>query len=447
MNSLNNTTRKVPRKFSLEDLSGSVEYMQRARRSIPLGVSSSRRASQRPVPIVVSHAQGSRVFDIDGNEYIDYLAGWGPMILGHQPAPVIDAVRAQLSRGAHYAMPFEAELELAERVIRHVPSAEMATFLSTGSEAVHLAITIARGATGRRTILKFDGHFNGWISPVAINMTGTPPVGGQPPYELHPEAGRAVGDDVVICPWNDAEAFESMMGDVGDSLAAVIMEPIAINAGVLSPSPGYLERVRELCDAHGVVLIFDEVVTGFRLALGGAQERLGVTPDLSTFAKALGNGFPVSAVAGRREIMSTLSEGSVRSFGTYNANPLAITAANATLAELESGGVQLYGDLERRSATLAAGIETAALKHGVPLRVNRVGSVLAVLWGLDREPVVYRDTYASDSVALERLDEQLTLRGVLSSDGRKMFVSTAHSDDDIAQTLDRFDDALREVAK
>nr|WP_156942000.1 aminotransferase class III-fold pyridoxal phosphate-dependent enzyme [Mesorhizobium sp. LNHC220B00] len=433
--------------LSPQNFTASLEYMERARAVIPLGVTSSSRAAQRPVPIVVARAQGSRLYDIDGNEYIDYLAGWGPMLLGHQSKPVVEAVRAQLERGEIFGTPHEGELELAERIVRLVPCAEMVTFLSSGSEAVHLALAIARGATGRRRVLKFDGQFNGWIAPLRTNMPGMPAVGHHPPYAARPDAGwPPSGDEIVICPWNDIAAFEAEMERVGGSLAAVIMEPVACNWGSLAPVPGYLERARELCDAYGAVLIFDEVITGFRLALGGAQQLLGVKPDLATFAKALGGGFPISAVAGRREVMEAASEGPVRAFGTYNGSPVPVAAANATLAELESRGSELYASLERRSANLASGILASAKKHAVPLRVSRVGSLLSLVWGLGRDPVTYFDVAASETAPLELLGEELTLRGIYTGNGHKLLISAAHSDDDIAKTLHSFDNALQVVA-
>lgn len=441
-----NGTKSVASERSQSDLAGSYGYIERARRVMPFGLSSSTRSGQRPTPIVIAKAQGSRLFDVDGNEYLDYAAGFGPMLLGHQPQAVLEAVNSQLARGVHFAAAHEGELELAERMVRLIPCAELVTFQSTGSEAVHCALAIARGATGRSHVVKFDGHFHGWIAPFQTNVPGMPPVGTEPPYAKHPAAGYPESDDVTICPWNEIEAFEALMAVEGDSIAAVIMEPVACNGGTLSPLPGYLERVRELCDQHGTVLIFDEIITGFRLGLGGAQQRFGVTPDLATFAKAMANGFPISAVAGRREIMTAVSEGPVRTRGTYNGNPVAVAAANAVLAELERRGDELYGELERRGALLAAGIERSAHKHGVPLRVVRVGSVLSLLWGLDKEPVSYREVAESDVESLSRLDEQLTLRGIYTMEGKRMYVSAAHTDEDIELTIQAFDQTLPAVA-
>lgn len=442
MNASEITEREIPPR-TLENFSRSLDYMERARELMPFGVASSKRATQRPTPLVIDHAKGSRLYDIDGNEYIDYVAGGGPMLLGHQSEPVIEAVRKQLERGTQYALAHEGELELAERVCRLVPGAEMVTFLSSGSEAVHLALAIARGATGRRRVLKFDGAFDGWIAPMCTNMPGGPAVGPERPYALRPNAGWNVGDeDVVICPWNDPAAFEAVMEEHGDSLAAVITEPAACNVGGILPLPGFLEFLREQCDKYGTVLIFDEVITGFRLAPGGAQERFGVTPDLATFAKAMANGFSISAVAGRRSVMSAATDGPVRTRGTYNGNPVVVAAANAMLAELENRGKALYDELERRSTDLAEGINAVAAKHGVPLRANRVGSVLALLWGLDKAPTSYRDVARSDFTALGDLEEQLNLRGICTIDGQRMFVSAAHTDEDIAQTIEALDQAL-----
>jgi glutamate-1-semialdehyde 2,1-aminomutase len=431
---------------TLRDLSGSVDYLKRARVRIPLGASSSKRATQMPTPIVVARAQGSRVHDVDGNEFIDYVGGGGPLILGHQPDPVVAAVREQLDRGCQFAAPHEAELELAERVAQSVPSADMVAFLSSGSEAVHAAIAVARGATGRSEILKFDGHYDGWIAPVEANMPGLEPGEGAIPYAVKPVAGWPPSPHVVICPWNDVEALAEIMERAGSSLAAVIMEPIACNAGALSPRPGFLERARELCDETGALLIFDEVITGFRMALGGAQERLGVLPDITVLAKALASGFPISAVAGRRAFMLAAAEGDVRLRGTYNANAVSVAAANATVDELQAGASELYPALESRSALLADGIREAGAEVGAALHINQVGSVVWLLLGLERQPETYREVARIDGEAHRRLDAELTKRGILTIDAQRLFVSTAHTDDDVARTIVAFREALEVAA-
>jgi len=423
----------------------SQDYIARARRLIPFGVSSSVRALQEPTPIVVDHASGSRIFDIDGNEYWDYLGGAGPMLLGHQPDVVMEAVRAQLERGCQYGAAHEGELELAERFTRIVACAEIVTFLSSGSDSVHMALGIARGATGRCRILKFDGHFHGWMAPVAANLPGMPPVTAGPPFEVHPVAGWPSSDDLVICPWNDLEAFEEIMESVGASLAAVIMEAIPCNFAAVVPADGFLKRIRELCDLHGVVLIFDEVITGFRVGLGGAQERLGVAPDMATFAKAMANGFPISAIAGREAVMSAAIEGPVRTRGTFSGNPVGVAAANATIEELERRADEIYPGLEETSARFARGLEEVASANGAPLRVHRVGSIFTLTWGLPDDPACYADMAASDEAKLKRLGAELLSRGVVSGYGSDLFVSTAHTATDIEATVEVFRASLEAI--
>ncbi len=255
---------------------------------------------------VLASGRGARCTDLDGNTYIDYFLAFGPLFLGHRPQPVLDAVMAHLAGDAIIAGgPHALEAELARLIVETVPCAERVVLSTTGSEAVQVAIRIARAKTRRRTVLKFDGHYHGWMEPVNVNALGTVPVAGPPPLELVPSVAAAgVPGEVIVCPWNDVAALEAMLTRFGDEIACVIMEPVPCNFGTFLPAPGYLEACRDLCRRHGVVLIFDEVVTGFRLALGGAQELLGVTPDMAVFAKAIGSGFTIAAVAGTAEAMA-----------------------------------------------------------------------------------------------------------------------------------------------
>ncbi|MEO7556389.1 MAG: aminotransferase class III-fold pyridoxal phosphate-dependent enzyme, partial [Acidimicrobiales bacterium] len=319
---------------------------ERAKRTLAGGVATAFRASQQPLPICFVSGHGSRLTDIDGNDYVDWALGWGPLLLGHSPEPVLEAVRRQLDRGLGFGASHELEAELAEAVCRTVPSVEMCVFSSTGSEAVHAALRIARAVTGRNRVIKFQGHYHGWYDPLHVGVGGkdidAPGTAGQDP---------GASASVTVCPWDDLPALELALGP---DVAAVIMEPVAMNAGCLAASAGYLEAARSLVDRHGALLVFDEVITGFRLALGGAQEHLGVQPDLTVLGKALGGGFPISAVGGRAAVMDEVARGRVAHVGTFNANPVCASAALATIGELEHTAAATYPRLARVGEALAA---------------------------------------------------------------------------------------------
>src|ERR1700733_10414036 len=351
----------VPHRFQR-----SMDQFERASQSLAGGVATAFRSAQQPVPVSFTTGRGSRLTDVDGNEYVDYALGFGPMLLGHSPEPVLAAVRRQLDRGLGFGASHELEAELAEAVCRTVPSAELCVFGSTGSEAVHSAIRIARAATGRNRVIKFLGHYHGWLDPVHVGVPGqtgkAPATGGQ-----DPEASASV----TVCRWNDADALSDALAD---DVAAVIMEPAAINVGAFPPAPGYLEHAKELTARAGAVLIFDEVITGYRLALGGAQQRHGVLPDLTGLGDALGAGFPISAVCGRADVLDEVASGRVAHVGTFNANPVCASAALAAVTTLEQHADELYPQLEQTAQRLAAALRSAAAAADVPLVVNQYGA-------------------------------------------------------------------------
>ena len=284
------------------------------------------------MPISFERGEGARLVDIDGNHYVDYVLAFGPLLLGHSPAEVIAGVERQLHRGIGFGASHRLEAELAELVCRTVPSAELCIFSNTGSEAVHAALRISRAATGRSRVVKFRGHYNGWFDSIHVAVPGSMDGPGTAGQVLQPASA------LTVCDWDDVGALESVLGP---DVAAIIMEPVAVNGGCFHPSPGYLERVRELATEYGAVLIFDEVITGYRASLGGAQARLGVTPDLTVLGKALGPGFPISAVCGRAEVMEVVASARVGHVGTFNANPISAAAATAALALLERESAEL----------------------------------------------------------------------------------------------------------
>jgi glutamate-1-semialdehyde 2,1-aminomutase len=392
-------------------------------------------------------ASGSTLIDVDGNAYVDYVCGFGPILLGHRPPAVVQAVEEQLRHGILFGAQHAGEIELAERLVRLVPSAELVAFSSSGSEAVHAALRFARAATGRRLVIKFDGHYHGWLEPVHTSGPALAPsseTGGP----RHVVPGMPPPPDLLTCRWNDLDALARLVGEHEGEVAAIIMEPVPCNFGAYEPLPGYLQGVRELCDRHGVVLIFDEVITGFRLGLGGAQARFGVRPHLTVLAKALASGFPLSVVAGDADVMSVAgSDGPVRHIGTYNSNAISVAAANATLAVLEDGGDELYGELESRTARLAQGLRDAAATAGAPLVVNQIGAVLHLLWA-PRLPVrSHDDAYASDKDAVADIAAHLLGSGVFALERGLWFTSTAHTDDDVDRTIAAAEHAIAAVVK
>ncbi|MGW3954760.1 aspartate aminotransferase family protein [Streptomyces sp. NPDC004752] len=424
---------------------GSEAYLRRAQKLIPLGVNSSRRAVLRPTPLTFVSASGSRITDVDGNEYVDYVAGYGPMLLGHQPPQVTEAVRKQVDVGVLYGGQHEAEAELAERIVRMVPSAESVLLNVTGSEAAQAALRIARAATGRRRTVKFEGHYHGWIDPVTANGPGSAAGSGPAPRPVLAADHQLVGPELLICPWNDPEALAALLERHGDEIAAVIMEPVAVNGGNLWADDGYLATARRLCDRYGCLLVFDEVVTGFRLGPGGAQQRTGVTPDLTVLAKALGSGHPISAVAGRAEVMRVAER--IGHAGTYNGNALSVVAANATLDTLENGRDTLYPLLEELTGRLADGFEELAARHGAPLQALRAGALIRLHWDAPTPLRTYADALAGRTEPLRLLSEEILRGGVHARETGLWYVSAAHTDEDVERTLTAVDRALAEVTR
>jgi glutamate-1-semialdehyde 2,1-aminomutase len=398
---------------------------QRAELSLAGGVATAFRAGQRPVPITFERGAGSRLWDIDGNEYVDYALAFGPMLLGHDPAPVISSVSEQLRRGIGFGASHRLEAELAEAICRTVPSAELCVFNSTGSEAVHAALRIARAATGRRTIIKFRGHYHGWFDPIHIGVSGS--VDGPGTDGQDPEASASVR----LCDWDDLPALE---GVLGNDVAAIIMEPIAVNGGCFVASPGYLEKVRTLADEIGAVLIFDEVITGYRVALGGAQQRLGIKPDLTILGKALGAGFPISAVCGRADVMEVVSTAQVAHVGTFNANPICASAALAAVISLERDAAEVYPRLDERGDDLAQALAAGAAESGLAITVNNVGAA-AYAFVAERPVRSFADLEHTDDEAYRQFAAALLAEGVHVIPRGLLYVSTEHSREDVSETL------------
>jgi glutamate-1-semialdehyde 2,1-aminomutase len=416
---------------------GSRAHQARARGSIAGGVTTAVRATQLPVTVCFVSGDGCRLTDIDGNAYVDYALGYGPLLLGHSPAVVVDAAREQLGTLIGHGGSNPVEPQLAEAICRTVPSAERCVFSSTGSEAVHAAIRIARAATSRSKVVKFLGHYHGWLDPIHVGTPG----------QLEPAPGTTGQDplaaaSLLVCPWNDLAALEAALSD---DVAAVIMEPVAMNGGGIAPAPGYLEDVRELTRRRGAVLIFDEVITGFRVALGGAQERYGVVPDLTILGKALGGGFPISSVCGSAAVMEVVAGRTVAHVGTFNANPICAAAALAAVTELERRAGEIYPHLEAMGSALERALREEGEAAGVPLSVNRVGgAAYGVAAGGDVS--TYPGVQASDFTTYARFAEALLSEGVNVPPRGLLYVSTEHREADLERTREAIGHALATIA-
>lgn len=403
----------------------SIAYRTHAESVLPRGVSSSPRATQRPAPLAIARGRGAHVIDLDGNEYIDYSLGYGPLLLGHDPAPVLDAVRASLDVGLRTGGITTGEADLAERIAGVMPACEMSAFVSSGTEAAQLALRLARAATNRLVVVKFRCHYHGWsdaIHAATDPASDGPSTGGQDPDALR---------HVVVLDWGDSAALEALDAS---TLAAVIMEPAAINAGCFAPAPGFLERVRAWTQRHGVILIFDEVITGFRLALGGAQARYGVAPDLTVLGKALAAGMPISAVSGRREAFAPLVSGVVSQRGTYNGFPPAVAAGVACIDQLAAHADTLYPRIEGYAATIAEHVRAVATRTGVAVTANQLGPCVQLFAGVNSVGSL-RELARVDKNRTLDLTSALVDRGVAPLPRGMMYVSAAHSDADIERTL------------
>src|SRR3989449_799781 len=386
--------------------------------------------------------RGARLTDVDGRTYLDYVCSWGPLILGHAHPAVLDAIRAAAAAGWSYGAPCEAEVELAEQVQRRMPTVEMVRFVNSGTEATMAAVRVARAATRRNVLLKFAGCYHGHADSFLVKAGSGVATLGLPDS---PGVPAALAELTVTVPFNDAGAVEDLFRRRGDELAAVIVEPYVGNAGFIAPEAGFHDTLRRPCDRHGALLIFDEVMTGFRVAAGGAQERLRVRPDLTTLGKIVGGGMPVGAYGGRADLMRLVApEGPVYQAGTLAGNPVAMAAGLATLREAERPGV--YETLERRTARLVAGIGNAARRHGVPVTTAHAGS----MWGMYFAPGPVRnfaEAKAADASLFARWHRAALARGVFLAPSafEAGFVSSAHTDADIDSTITQLDAALGEA--
>lgn len=425
------------------------EWFDRARKVLVAGVSSGFRYWGDRDTMVIDRGDGAYVYDMDGNRYIDYQLGFGPIVLGHGHPKVVEAVADAAASGTTFAMTQAREVVAAEKVVGAIPWAQAMRFTNTGTEATMHAIRLARAHTGRELIVKFEGCYHGAHDYVLFSTAGAPaehlgsrrsPV----PWQTSSGIPEAIRSTIRILPFNDLEAAERLFRSEGGRIAAVLVEPMMGNCFGIMPVPGFLEGLRRLCDEHGTALVFDEVKTGFRVALGGAGDVFGVTPDLGTFAKSMGNGFPVAAVVGRQEVIGDWAHGGVTQAGTYSGNGIGVAATTATIDELATG--EPFSKMRRVGESLMRGLEGILAEEGVPGHVVGHWSMFSVFLATE-PPRDFRDKSRHDADLYERVVRGMIRRGAMPVDDalEPWFVSAAHSDEDVARTLEAFGDSLAEA--
>tara|TARA_B100000959_G_scaffold237689_1_gene257159 strand:+ start:2438 stop:3718 length:1281 start_codon:yes stop_codon:yes gene_type:complete len=407
----------------------------KARNIIPGGVNSPVRAFQSVEcsPLFIDKAKGAKIYDLTGRGYIDYVGSWGPMIIGHAHPVIIDALSKALSKGTSYGAPTNLEIEMAELIIEAVPSIEMVRMVNSGTEATMSAIRVARGYTGRDMIIKLDGCYHGHGDSLLVKAGSGVETLGLP---NSPGVPSTLAELTISLPFNNLEAIENAFVNYSGNIACIILEPIVGNMGVLLPEPGYLEGLRTLCDKYNVLLVFDEVMTGFRVSYGGAQEKYGVIPDLTTLGKIIGGGLPVGAYGGKREIMEMVApEGPIYQAGTLSGNPLAMVAGIETLKILKEPGT--YENLESISAILNDGLETLAANAGINSTLNRAGAMFAMFFSTQKRITDYIDAKTSDTQKFGQYFRSMLENGIYlaPSQFEAGFISTAHTKEDIELTL------------
>lgn len=418
---------------------------ERAQSLMPGGVNSPVRAFKAVggTPFFVARGEGCYLWDVDGNRFVDFVCSWGPLILGHAHPEVVAAVKEAVERGTTYGAPTELEVALAEKIQQAFPSMEMLRLVNSGTEATMSAIRAARGYTGRKKIVKFEGCYHGHADYLLVKAGSGAATFGIPDSAGVPEG---TAQDTIVLPYNDIEAFNKTMDAMGEEIAAVIVEPIAGNMGVVLPKPEFLAALRQQTEKHGIVLIFDEVITGFRVAYGGAQSLYGIKPDMTCLGKIVGGGFPLAAYGGRKEIMQTVAPlGPVYQAGTLSGNPVAVTAGLKTLEILERDNP--YPELECRTKQLTQVISEAAKEAGVPVQINQIASMFTVFF-TDQPVVDYASARRGDTQRYARFFHALLERGVYfpPSQFEAAFLSTAHDDEALSFAQDAVRSAMKAIA-
>ena len=419
----------------LAKTAGSKTRWSRACRTLAGGVSSGLRRHQRPYPLYFDRGSGSRVVDVDGNCYLDYTLAWGPNILGHAPAEILQAIREGVQRGLTFGAQHDLEFEVSERLVELLPCADQVCYANTGTEIVQLALRLARAVTGRSKFIKFEGHYHGWDDTVLVSYHPTlKQIEAAQGVPIGEGLGQLHQDAAVVVGWNDVAGVRTAFASNPGMISAVICEPLLCNSGCIPPQPGFLKFLREITQREGALLIFDEVITGFRLALGGAQQFYGVIPDLATYAKAIGGGAALSVLGGKKEFMQRVSAGAVIHAGTLNGNLIALSAAKAVLDVLSREKAAVYQKLHRLGQRLRKGLQEILSARGYQVITSGEGPAFSLLF-LDRQPRNYRDLLYADRQLYADFALALLDAGVLTLPDGRWYISAAHSDADIEATL------------
>lgn len=426
----------------------SAELLTRAKKVLAGGVSSEFRKYNHPHAIFYTHGKGSRIYDADGNEYLDFTLSQGPLILGHSHPHVLKSVNEYSAQGQLYAGQHLKEIELAERLNRLIPSAELMRFCLDGSEAVQTAFRVARAKTGKRKFLRFEGHYHGWLDNVAwgISSPSAEALGSRERPQVFPWTSglpEHSKDEFIILPWNDLELVTNTLARHAEEIAAIITEPVMCNNGCIEPESGFLQGLRDLCDQYKIALIFDEVITGFRLNLGGAQSYFGVIPDLSIFAKAMGSGYPISAIVGRRHWMGLIEEGKVIHAGTMNSSNPTIAASLSTIEVLEKDNP--YERMFRLGKKLMEGLNNAAVRNKQDMLVQGPGPMFSISFTRLKEVRDYRDTLNCDKPKLAAFISAMHDRKIRIIGRGLWYISAAHTDEDIDHAIDAAEEVLSEM--
>jgi glutamate-1-semialdehyde 2,1-aminomutase len=423
----------------------SQSLFNRAQQSIPGGVNSPVRAfkSVGGSPLFMKKAKGAYLYDADGNRYIDYIASWGPMILGHAYGPVVEAIREKAYDSTSFGAPTELEIEMAELIISMAPNVDLIRMVSSGTEACMSAIRLARGFTGKNKFIKFEGHYHGHADSFLVKAgSGVATFG----IQTVPGITAGVSNDTLTAPFNDLEAVKTLVEQNKNELAAIIVEPVAGNMGCVLPQPGFLEALRQICDEEGMLLIFDEVMTGFRLAPGGAQERLGIRADLVTYGKVIGGGMPVGAFGGRREIMEMVAPlGGVYQAGTLSGNPIAMIAGKTLLEELKSNP-NIYLELDQKTAYLKEGLEQVLNDWGKPFVINQLGSMISIHFSA--KPIInFDDAAQANNELFKKYFHAMLAKGIYlpPSPFESWFLNNALTYQDLDETIQATKASLAEL--
>ncbi|MBN35405.1 MAG: aspartate aminotransferase family protein [Rhodospirillaceae bacterium] len=426
----------------------SIARFEEAKKVLAGGVSSNFRYHTMPVPLAIERGEGAYLWDADGNRYIDFVLGNGPAFLGHSPEPVLKAVRESLDQGQAFTTVHKAEIDLAHRLTELIPCAERVRFDVSGTQVDQIAMRLARAHTGRTKVVKFEGHYHGWADNIfasvapALNEAGP----HDAPQVLNQSTGQPenIRDNLVVQPYNNLAVLTDTVNSQAEEIAAIVLEPVACNSGVIAPEPGFLESMRKLCDANGIVLIFDEVITGFRVALGGAQARYGVTPDVAVFAKAVAAGFPLAAIAGKADIMEGVMAGVVHG-GTYNGITSSVAACRASVEMLAADNGAIYDKVEKDGQALISGLQEIATRRGLPLHTQGLGQIFSTTFTENPPLLNYRDYKATDDPMRLAFIQGLQNRGIRVTARGTWFMPAVLTDQDITDVLEAADASASDI--